>query len=59
MKKLLLCSALTVFAVATAVQAGDSCCDKSKASTCTQATKKVVKKIDPSVDKGATLLVRK
>ena len=57
MKTLLLCSILVVFAVA--VQAGDSCCDKSKAATCSQATKKVVKKIDPSVDKGATLLVRK
>jgi len=57
MKKLLLCSVLAAFAVA--AYAGDSCCDKSKAACCAPATKKVVKKIDPSVDKGATLLVRK
>jgi hypothetical protein len=57
MKKLLLCSLLAAFAVA--VQAGDSCCDKSKAATCAPATKKVVKKLDPSADKGATLLVKK
>jgi hypothetical protein len=57
MKKLLLCSLLAAFAVA--VQAGDSCCDKAKATTCSSPTKKVVKKFDPSVDKGATLLVRK
>ena len=66
MKKLLALSVLAAFACITAVQAGESCCDKSKASTCSDSkaaccssTKKVTKKVDTSVKGASQLLVRK
>lgn len=66
MKKLLVLSLLAAFACVTAVQAGESCCDKSKASACSDSkaaccssTKKVTKKVDSSVKGASQLLVRK
>jgi hypothetical protein len=56
MKKPLLGSVLVAFACVS-LQAGEACCDKSKATTCS-AAKKTVTKADTSV-KGATLLVRR
>jgi hypothetical protein len=63
MKKLLVLSLLAAFACVTAVQAGETSADKSKASTCSESktaccasAKKVTKKVDPSV-KGASLLM--
>ncbi len=55
MKNLLLCSVLAAFACASAVQAGEACCTKTKASTCSKST---AKKSDGTV-KGAQLLVMK
>ena len=55
MKKILILSVLAAFACVSAVQAGESCCSKTKAAACSKAT---AKKADTSV-KGATLLVRK
>ena len=57
MKKILVLSILAAFAFVSAVQAGEACCDKTKAkaAACSKAT---AKKADTSV-KGATLLVRK
>ena len=55
MKKLLICSVLAAFACASAVQAGEACCSKSKATNC---SKSMTKKSDGTV-KGAQLLVMK
>ena len=66
MKKMLILSILAAFACVTAVQAGENCCDKSKASTCSDrkaaccsSTKQVTKKVDTSVKGASQLLVRK
>jgi hypothetical protein len=66
MKKLIVLSILAAFACVTAVQAGENCCDKSKASTCSDSktsccssAKKVTKKVDTSVKGASQLLVRK
>jgi len=49
---------LSILACVTAVQAGESCCDKSKAACCS-STKQVTKKVDTSVKGASQLLVRK
>lgn len=66
MKKLLVLSILAAFACVTAVQAGENCADKSKASDCSaskaaccSSAKKVAKKADSSVKGAALLMVRR
>jgi len=66
MKKILVLSVMAAFACVTAVQAGESCCAKSKASTCSDSkaaccssAKKMTKKVDTSVKGASLLMVRK
>ena len=66
MKKFLVLSLMAAFACVTAVQAGEDCAAKSKASDCSagkaaccSSAKKVTKKVDSSVKGASQLLVRK